>query len=450
MADEWESHYLTDLYEIRSGLSKPRSEFGFGYGFLTFKDVMDNYFVPETLGSLVNSTEKERESCSVMRGDVFLTRTSETQEDLGMSAVALKDYEGATFNGFTKRLRPKPDTQIVPEYAAYYFRSPQFRREVTAMSSLSTRASLNNGMIERLTITLPPVGIQSTIGHTLKSLDAKIELNRRMNETLESLARALFTSWFVDFDPVRAKMDGRQPEGMDADTAALFPDSLEHVGGELIPTGWVRTTLGKEVDFQTGFAFKSKFFTEEPPGIRLARGMNVKEGEFFWSSQARYWPEVTPDIEEYSLQAGDVLIGMDGSKVGKNWVRVRAADLPCLLVQRVARLRAASSIGENFIWIVVGGSTFRYYVEAVKTGTSIPHISGGQIKSYDFIRPPRDNNEHFEHFESLVAPMTQQADNNHAESATLAALRDTLLPRLLSGELRVGVAERKAEAAMRS
>src|SRR5687768_15328579 len=107
----WPSFALTDVFDVRSGLSKPGSEFGSGFPFVTFKDVLDNYFLPETLGSLVRSSETERELCDVRRGDVFLTRTSETQEELGMSSVALRDYEGATFNGFTKRLRPKSTQQ---------------------------------------------------------------------------------------------------------------------------------------------------------------------------------------------------------------------------------------------------------------------------------------------------------------------------------------------------
>ncbi|MFM6400822.1 MAG: hypothetical protein ACKPFF_29445, partial [Planktothrix sp.] len=109
------------------------------FPFLSFKDVFNNFFIPEKLSELVESTDKERESFSIKRGDVFLTRTSETVKELGMSCVSLKDYENATFNGFTKRLRPNNNFVIVPEYAGYYFRTSKFRSEVTAMSSASTR-----------------------------------------------------------------------------------------------------------------------------------------------------------------------------------------------------------------------------------------------------------------------------------------------------------------------
>src|SRR6266702_4825393 len=194
---------LGELYEFSSGLSKPRSAFGAGHPFLSFKDVFYNIFVPEQLAELVQSTDQEREKCAIRRGDVFLTRTSETMDELGMSCVALRDIPGATFNGFTKRLRPKDNSRVIPEYAGYYFRSRGFRQAVTAMSSMSTRASLNNEMLARLSITLPSSEEQTAIGHILGTLDCKIELNRRMSETLEAIAQTLFRSWFVDFDPVR-------------------------------------------------------------------------------------------------------------------------------------------------------------------------------------------------------------------------------------------------------
>ncbi|MFM7371778.1 MAG: hypothetical protein ACKO2Z_29130, partial [Sphaerospermopsis kisseleviana] len=151
---EWREVYLNEAYNICSGLSKPAKDFGSGFPFLSFKEVFNNFFVPPILSELVESTDKERLNFSIQRGDVFLTRTSEIIKELGMSCVALKDYENATFNGFTKRLRPKGNFAIVPEYAGYYFRTSRFRGEITAMSSASTRASLNNEMIGRLKIIL--------------------------------------------------------------------------------------------------------------------------------------------------------------------------------------------------------------------------------------------------------------------------------------------------------
>ncbi|MGA7524519.1 MAG: hypothetical protein WBW84_18860 [Acidobacteriaceae bacterium] len=162
MASEWHALSLAEVYEFTSGLSKPHSEFGSGYPFLSFKDVFYNSAVPKQLTELVQSTEQERVRCSVMRGDVFLTRTSETMDELGMSSVALCDIPDATFNGFTKRLRPKR-ALIAPEFARYFFRGPDFRAAVNSMSTMSTRASLNNEMLERLTITFPEYAEQEAI-----------------------------------------------------------------------------------------------------------------------------------------------------------------------------------------------------------------------------------------------------------------------------------------------
>ena len=238
MSSEWTTTSLLAHYEVRSGLSKPAKDFGSGYPFLTFKDVFYNYFTPESLGDFVQSTQKEREGCSILRGDVFLTRTSETMHELGMSCVALRDYKYATFNGFCKRLRPKPESDLLPEYVGYYLRSPKFRQAMLAMSTMSTRASLNNEMIGRLEISFPSRKSQIQISEILKSLDDRITLLRETNTTLEAIAQTLFKSWFVDFDPVHAKMQGHAPEGMDEATAALFPDSFEESELGPVPKGW--------------------------------------------------------------------------------------------------------------------------------------------------------------------------------------------------------------------
>ena len=188
-----------ELFVCSSGLSKSGDQFGYGYPFLSYSEIFNNYYIPDELLTLVNSTEKDRIKCSIQRGDVFLTRTSETTDELGMSCVALKDYPNATFNGFAKRLRPITD-EILPEYAAYFFRSYYFRAQCMSMASLITRASLNDGMIERLKIRYPESKkIQSIIAFFLMRYDRLIKLNNRRIETLEQMADNLYKEWFVRF-----------------------------------------------------------------------------------------------------------------------------------------------------------------------------------------------------------------------------------------------------------
>lgn len=205
-----------ELYSCSSGLSKSADQFGFGYPFLSYSDIFHNYYVPEELKTLVNSNEKDRNTCSIERGDVFLTRTSETTEELGMSCVALRTIDGATFNGFAKRLRPVTD-EIVPEYAAYFFRSSYFRGQCMSMASLITRASLNEGMISRLKIRFPKEKEdQERIGNTLMNYDKCIVNNNKRIKILEQMAENLYKEWFVRFrfpGHEDAEFEGGIPKG---------------------------------------------------------------------------------------------------------------------------------------------------------------------------------------------------------------------------------------------
>ena len=280
------------------------------------------------------------------------------------------------------------------------------------------------GDFDQLVLKIPTCRkTQDWIGDLYVRLSAKIELNRRMNETLEGMAQALFKSWFVDFDPVidNAIAAGNPiPEELadraevrraalangtaNREAAKPFPAAFRHTE-ELgwIPEGWEVTTFGEHIRFQTGPAFKSKDFS--PSGTRLARGDNVKEGRFQWGDKARYWPTLDDSLKKYLLISGDVLLGMDGSKVGKNRVRVRGTDLPCLLVQRVARMSKKSTICNGFIFLVVNSQAFRDYVEVIKTGSAIPHISGGQIKSLPMALPADKRSKIFNVFENIATPI---------------------------------------------
>ena len=189
-------------------------------------------------------------------------------------------------------------------------------------------------------------------------------------------------------------------------------------------TKWPLSTLGEHIELATGEAFKSAEFTTNPSlGTRLARGDNVKEGAFEWGEKSRYWPSLTKDLEKYLLKEDDILLGMDGSKVGKNWVRVRKDDLPCLLVQRVARLRAKQSLDQIYLRYLIGNEYFRNYVEQIKTGSAIPHISGGQIRAYQIPLPPLHEQRRIA---GILGALDDKIELNRKMNETLEQLASTL------------------------
>ena len=182
--EKLKEHKLCDLYSIHSGISSKKEQAGHGYPFLSFKTVFDNYFIPEQLPDLMDCTENDLSQYSVKRGDLFLTRTSETIDELAMSSVALQDQECATFSGFLKRLRPQQDKTICPEFAGFYFRSPYFRRLINNYTTLTTRASFNEDIFSFLKVYLPDYEKQEKIGNTLYLIEQKIENNSRINDNL--------------------------------------------------------------------------------------------------------------------------------------------------------------------------------------------------------------------------------------------------------------------------
>jgi type I restriction enzyme S subunit len=319
--------------------------------------------------------------------------------------------------------------------------------DIRAYLTGSAMPKLTQANMNRIELLLPPLSLQRRIAAILGTLDDKIEQNQRTNTALERVARAVFKAWFVDFEPVKAKAAGATSfAGMPRDAFAALPDRLTDSPIGQVPAGWHPTDLGREFELQVGFAFKSAQFTDASDAVRLVRGDNVKEGWIEWGTKTRRWNDLNEKINQYSLAVGDVVIGMDGSKLGKNWARVREIDLPSLLVQRVARFRSTGAAGRSLMWLLISHPTFREFIEAVKTGTSIPHISGPQLKSFSFVKPGVSAPVIWSAFEHAIAPLLALADQTASESSKLAELRDYLLPRLLSGQVRVREAEKQVEA----
>lgn len=442
MASEWRTVSLADIYEFSSGLSKPSSQFGSGYPFLSFKDVFYNSAVPK-LSELVQSSEQERQRCSVMRGDVFLTRTSETMDELGMSSVALVDVPHATFNGFSKRLRPKYEL-VVPEFARYFFRSPAFRSSVDSMSTMSTRASLNNEMLARLAITFPGNAEQVAIASILSSLDDRIEQTREASRTMEQVARAIFKSWFVDFDPVRAKAEGREPEGMDAVASALFPgDFLESELGD-IPRGWSTSTLGDIASVVD--CLHSKKPNRRESGKLFLQLNNIRNDGLLDLSDSYFISEddYAKWISRIEASEGDCLITNVG-RVGA--VAQVPPETRAALGRNMTGLRVQANFPyPTFLIELLLSSAMREEIERkTDSGTILESLNVRSIPNLRLVRPTDDI---LRIFEDRIRPLRGRMELALSQIRTLANLRDNLLPRLISGKLRVPEAEKLVEAVL--
>ncbi len=190
---------LADLYDLASGISSKPEQAGHGYPFCSFSTVFNNAVLPNELPDLMDTSEEERVTYSIKEGDVFLTRTSETVDELGMSSVAVKDYPDATYSGFLKRLRPKTNLTY-PKYMAMFFRSNYFRKTVANKAVMTLRASFNEDIFNDIVVELPSMPEQIKIGDLFFCIEQKIRVNNSICSDLEEMAKQIYDYWFVQFD----------------------------------------------------------------------------------------------------------------------------------------------------------------------------------------------------------------------------------------------------------
>ena len=401
---EWKKVKLGELYEVHNGLSKGRQFFGTGFPFLTFSNVFNNWFLPDQLESLVQTTDKEREACSIKAGDVFITRTSETMDELGMSSVALKDYPNATYNGFTKRLRPKTD-RVFPRYMGYYLRTPKFRGQFMAFSSMTTRASLANNDLLNMEVELPPMDIQKNIATILSRYDSLIENYQKQIKLLEEAAQRLYKEWFIDLH---------------------FP---EHENTNIIdgvPEGWEKKKVNSIIELQSGFAFKSSTF-DDNGAYKIVTIKNVKDGAFDGDNVSKIVaiPDKMP--KHCILADGDILLSLTGN-VGRVCI-VNGKNY--LLNQRVAKLATGF---KAFTYCLFRSRDMFIEVNNLANGAAQQNVSPIRIGEMKILLP---NSKLLQEFESIVFKSIARIISLQSQLRLLTEARDRLLPKLMSGEITV-------------
>ncbi len=325
-------------------------------------------------------------------------------------------------------------SKVLPEYITYYFKTAEGQYKLLANSSQTGVPSISRPVsyLRTIKIPLPSTQEQRSIVHILGTLDDKIELNQKMNETLEAIARAIFKSWFVDFDPVRAKAEGRQPEGMDAETAALFPDSFEESELGMIPNGWKIVSLEdicERITDGSHFSPKSCKYGYPMASVKDMQdwGFNLKTCRYI--SEVDYKQLVANDCKP---KKNDVLIAKDGSYL--KHIFVMEDDFEIVILSSIAILRPNDKINPHILSFILKDNVVKERMKSFVSGAVLQRIVLKDFRIFKVLLPPFNAQKAwYQYTESLIHKYWQ----NNKEIKILSSLRDTLLPKLLSGEIRI-------------
>jgi type I restriction enzyme S subunit len=312
----------------------------------------------------------------------------------------------------------------------------------------ATRNALTKGMIESFELEVPPLREQQAIACVLGALDDKIELNRRRNQTLEAMARAIFQSWFVDFDPVQAKAAVRRehPRWTNAqvsraacpklkpEIAELFPDRFEDSPLGPIPAGWRVGTLGEICEKpQYGFTAPAK---EEPIGPRFLRITDINKTDWIEWDTLPFCDIDSDDRMKYALRTGDLVIARMADPGHSALIE---ENVDAVFASYLIRFRPKAINLQRYLQYWLRSSGYWQLVQSRQSGTTRANLNAQVLAAFTLLLPPSELLTAFTH---VVEPLRNDLVSKVQESRTLAALRDALLPKLISGELRVPDAER--------
>ena len=320
----------------------------------------------------------------------------------------------------------RADEKIIdPLFLFAALRSADVQREIKNLDVSGIIPHFKKTDFDKLHFPYPKRDVQVVIGRIYYDFCNKIELNRRMNATLESMARALFQSWFVDFDPVRAKLDGRPPAALDPATAARFPEHLEETALGHTPKGWEVRSLDKTAHYLNGLALQ-KYPPGDGPTLPVIKIAQLRKGDSVGADRCN--TDLPPN---YIVQDGDVLFSWSGSLEVELW-----CGGPGALNQHLFKVTSPEfPKWFYYLWTLYHLDEFRLI--AADKATTMGHIQRGHLTAAKVLIPRRPL---LDAMTRTMSPILDQLIANRTQSRTLATLRDTLLPKLLSGDLSVAKA----------
>ena len=406
-----------------------REDEGIGTPIIKVKDFGDLHHVPiEGLDQLDRNRVRVPSNQFLKRNDILLVRSNGNPALVGRSMIFSGPDDAITFSGFSIRARVD-SSKAAPAFIHYWLRSDFARSRFAREGNGTGIQNLSQGFIADLDILLPTLPEQRAIAATLGALDDKIELNRKMNATLEAMARALFRDWFVDFGPTRAKMEARAPY-LSPDLWSLFPDRLDDEGK---PEGWAYEPLLDQAEWVNGAAYKNMHFSDAPealPVIKIAELKNGVTGNTQWTA--------TDLGARYLIDDGELLFSWSGN--------------PDTSIDTFLWTGGKAWLNQHIFAVRPNGKRFKPYLHTLlkylkpefaelarnKQTTGLGHVTKADMQRMMVCAA---SSEVHKAFDRLIEPIFNQVLGLQKETRTLAQTRDLLLPRLMSGELRVAEAE---------
>jgi len=340
-------------------------------------------------------------------------------------------------------LRPDP-RKIDARFLLFALQSPYIQFQIGwSEGTGSTVSNLRIPVLESLKIPTPPMSLQVEVATTLGVLDDRITLLRETNATLEAIAQALFKSWFVDFDPVRAKMEGRVPEGMGEATAALFPDSFEESDLGLVPMGWAMRTMANVSTVGIGKTPPRKeqhWFSEAPSDVRWVSIRDMGAIGVYAARTSEFLTQEAVDKFNVRQVPDNTVLMSFKMTIG----RVAITDGEMTTNEAIAHFKLApdSPLPTEYIYLHLKQFDFS---TLSSTSSIADAVNSKTVREIPILVPTPDV---VAAFQSQVGGLFAKLKNTEQQAQTLATLRDTLLPRLISGQLRLPEVQVAAEEAL--
>jgi len=343
---------------------------------------------------------------TLKEGDIVFSRVGSVDR----RALIRSEQNGWMFSGRLLRVRPRPEL-VDPTYLSYFFGLPMFKSYIRSIAVGATMPSLNTNLLSDLPIILPEISEQKVIGKTLASLDEKIRINSTLSRTLEDMAQTIFKSWFIDFDPVKAKMTGEMPTGIDSETATLFPDAMKESELGSIPFGWQVESLGSIASIYQGKYLKPIDMspTQDTESPNPVEGATKVIG---YSSKSSF---------DFNFSS----VSCRGSCGFVRWI-----SSPAWISNN---LMAVYGKGEAKINYYLHYLLKSFNFESVTTGSVQGQITISNLTSVRIILDIKLAKK----FNDVIEPIHDAITTLDKQSAAYAQIRDSLLPRLISGELQI-------------